>query len=146
MGSMKRIRIGEMLVMAGLIEERDLRRALVAQLARPIPLGRLLVERGAVSEASIALLLGRQLGIESVDLDRVRPEAAALARLERAQALSWGILPLRLVDRALEVALAEPDERRLSDARLVLGLDVRPRICPASVLDRAFARWYPMQV
>ncbi len=132
-----------MLVMAGLVEERELRRALVAQLDHKLPVGRLLVERGAVSEASIALLLGRQLGIASVDLDLVTPEPSALACLDRAQALGWGMLPLRLDGRVLEVALAEPDERRMMEARRTLELDVQPRICPAGVLEAALARHYP---
>lgn len=132
-----------MLVMAGLVEEAVLRSALVEQITRKIPVGRLLVARGAVAEEDMALLLGRQLGLEMVDVEKVTPEPAALARIERRNAISWGMLPLRTTERVLEVALAEPDDRRLDEVRLALGLDVRPQMCSASQLERALERWYP---
>lgn len=140
---MSKLRIGEMLVMAGLVEERDLRAALVEQTRRRAPVGRLLVERGQVSEDDLALLLGRQLGLEVVDLDRTTPEPAALARLSGDEARQLGLVPLKLAERAIDVALAEPNDQVIAQLTLKLGLAVRPRICAASVLERALERWYP---
>jgi type IV pilus assembly protein PilB len=132
-----------MLVMAGLVEERDLRAALVEQTRRRVPVGKLLVERGQVSEDDLALLLGRQLGIEVIDLDRTTPEPAALARLAPEQARQLGVVPLKLADRAIDVAMCEPNDQVVAQLTLKLGLAVRPRICAASMLDRALDRWYP---
>ena len=125
--------------MAGLVEERDLRSALVEQTRRRMPVGKLLVERGQVSEDDLALLLGRQLGIEVIDLDHTTP----LARLAPEQARQLGLVPLKLADRAIDVALAEPNDQVVAQLTLKLGLAVRPRICAASMLERALDRWYP---
>ena len=57
-----------MLLTEGLITQAQLDAALKAQAERGLPIGQLLVEDGAVTDAVLMGALARQLGLEFVDL------------------------------------------------------------------------------
>ena len=64
---MATLRIGELLIQAGLITASQLQSALTAQRIFGGRLGTNLVEHGFVSEVDLARVLARQLGITMVD-------------------------------------------------------------------------------
>lgn len=107
-GLAARSRLGALLLEAGLLTEDELHRALQAQLEEPRKrLGELLVELDLATERQIARTLGRQLKLEFVEGDRLRPDPA-LSIPERGQLLENGCLPLRLDKDALLVAMTDP--------------------------------------
>ncbi len=137
--------LGDALVQAGLILPQQLRAALRRQAGLPehLPIGELLVQQGMLSPAQLRSRLADWMGVPTVDLNRVQPEPAALARLPHALAEREAALPLMLRDDQLVVALADPwDHRLLEMLRFACELRVRPVLALPGSLAPALARAY----
>ena len=78
----RRLRLGEMLVAAGLVTEDQLRQALAAGKRSGLRLGQQLVREGTVKEADIVDLISRQTGLP--DVCRSRSLAACQTRARSA--------------------------------------------------------------
>jgi type IV pilus assembly protein PilB len=103
-----RKRLGERLLEAGLVTERQLAQALQAQQNTGEQLGRLLVRLGYLSEERLLRLLCEDEGIAFTPLDPVPRDPAAIAALPESVARATGAFPLRLEGDRLVVALANP--------------------------------------
>ena len=115
--------LGEILVDRRQLTPGQLSEALLQQRVSGKRLGALLVELGALDERDLADALGEHFGVPVVDLRREAPEEAAIARIPESTARSLSVVPLKLVDGVLEVAVADPDhDRRRPGAR---------RACPS---------------
>ena len=91
--------LGRILVEKGVISDDQLRIALQEQGKTHQPLGRLLVRLGFLSEATIRDVLSENLGQESVDLATVIIDSAALSLIPKDVARRYQLLPLS-VDQA----------------------------------------------
>ena len=91
--------LGRLLVEKGVISEDQLRIALQEQNKNHQPLGRLLVHLGFLSEATIRDVLSESLGQESVDLSTVIIDSAAIKLIPKDIARRYQLLPLS-VDQA----------------------------------------------
>jgi type IV pilus assembly protein PilB len=91
--------LGRLLVEKGVISEDQLRIALLEQNKNHLPLGKLMVSLGFLSEATIRDVLSENLGQESVDLSTVIVDAAAIKLLPKDVARRYVLLPIA-VDRA----------------------------------------------
>ncbi|TMI39329.1 MAG: secretion system protein E, partial [Betaproteobacteria bacterium] len=78
--------IGQILIDQGILTEDQLRIALLEQTKQHMPVGRLLVQLGFVSEATLRDALSEKLGLQSVDLGRIIVDPAALKTLPRDMA------------------------------------------------------------
>ncbi|HWQ38586.1 MAG TPA: GspE/PulE family protein [Burkholderiales bacterium] len=90
----KKLRLGELLVQQGLITQDQLRIALTEQKAQNIPIGRLLVRLGFVTEAVIRDIMARTIGQESIDLSQVLVDAEALKLVPQEFARRHRLLPI----------------------------------------------------
>ena len=86
--------LGRILVEKGVISDDQLRIALQEQGKTHQPLGRLLVGLGFLSEATIRDVLSENLGHESVDLATVIIDSAALSLIPKDVARRYQLLPL----------------------------------------------------
>src|SRR5499426_2073956 len=75
--------LGQILIDQGILTEDQLRIALLEQTKQHIPVGKLLVQLGFVSEATLRDALSEKLGLQSVDLARIIVDPAALKHLPR---------------------------------------------------------------
>ncbi len=126
--------IGQSLLAAGLISEDQLRIALREQALHHRPLGRLLVDLGFLSDATLCAALSASLGERSVDLHETVPDAEALALVAQDFARRHRLLPLSFdaARPALTVAMADP--------RDVVALDRLRALLPAGThLDTVLA-------
>jgi type II secretory ATPase GspE/PulE/Tfp pilus assembly ATPase PilB-like protein len=120
-----RRRVGELLLVAGVISEPELEHALAAQMATigsRRRLGHVLVDLGMTTERQIAEVLGRQLGLQVVDLGHtpVSPQVARM--LPRPVAARLGVLVLALVNGRVTLAVSDPtDVVAFDDVRLHTG-------------------------
>jgi hypothetical protein len=80
----KKIRIGDALVAQGAINAEQLTRALAQQKATGRMLGELLVEQGVISPATLVSLLGKTLGVPSVQFGCGNLQGAEFGRLSRS--------------------------------------------------------------
>lgn len=69
--SRKKLRIGDVLIKHGVINEDQLNMALEAQKGTKMKLGEALIEIGAVSDDQIARALSEQLHLDIIDLNNV---------------------------------------------------------------------------
>ena len=86
--------LGRLLVEKGVISDDQLRIALQEQHKNHQPLGRLLVRLGFLSEATIRDVLSENLGQESLDLSTVIIDSAAINLIPKDIARRYQLLPL----------------------------------------------------
>jgi general secretion pathway protein E/type IV pilus assembly protein PilB len=103
------MRLGELLVQQGLITSDQLRIALTEQKNQSVPLGRLLVRLGFVTEAVIRDIMARTIGQESIDLSQVVVDADAVRLIPQDFARRHRLLPIAFeaAEHLLTVAITE---------------------------------------
>ena len=137
-------RIGEMLVSAGIITERQLIEALEQQQSSwNRHLGAILVDRGYATEETIAQALARQTGCAFIDLRSAVIEPLALRFVSSHLARHHTCIPVSLKGDVLTVAMANPlDLIALDDLRLTTNRHVNPVVATASAINAAIRRHY----
>jgi len=132
-----------MLLSEGLITQAQLDAALKAQADRGLPIGQLLVEDGAVTEAVLMGALARQLGLEFVDLAEYPIDRGAVALLPEAMARRLHALPVTWVEDRLVVAMSDPGNvLAIDDLRAVTGAEVQVVVATRTQLAEAIDRFH----
>lgn len=137
------LRLGERLVAAGKLSERDLDRALQAQEEMGDLLGRVLVRLGVVSELDIAQQLAGQLGVPLITASDFPSEALVIEGLASEFLLHHQIMPLSDHDGILRVAMTQPqDAYTLKALRLASGRKIQPALALESEVSAALTKLY----
>jgi type II secretory ATPase GspE/PulE/Tfp pilus assembly ATPase PilB-like protein len=137
--------LGEALMARGLIAPEQLAQALASQDHGESHrlLGRLLVERGLITEEALDTTLAEWLSLWVVDPRELVPEAEALQRVPQALAEREGVLPLMVRGDTLVVAVLDLADHELIDRlRFVSELKVRAVGALPGTLQAAIARAY----
>ncbi|MDR7521004.1 MAG: type II secretion system ATPase GspE [Armatimonadota bacterium] len=125
--SRRRVRLGELLVEAGLITRAQLDQALQAQATTGDRLGKVLVGMGLASQDAIAKAIANQLGIEYVNAQTVTIPDEVLTILPEPMIRRYQVLPLRLEEDALVLGMVDPlDVVALDDIRRFVEREVVP--------------------
>ena len=90
----KKLRLGELLIQQKLITTDQLAIALAEQRNTHLPIGRLLVRLGFISENAIRDIMARTIGQESIDLSQVVADAEALKMVPQDFARRNRVLPI----------------------------------------------------
>ena len=136
-----RLRLGEILLQSGKINHRDLDRALNAQHEMGGMLGKVLVQLGVVSELDISHALSKQLNVPFVTAEEFPTLMPEVEGVLPDFLVSHNVLPLRVEEGRLDVAMAVPqDDFVLRALHMVSGLEVRPFIANVSDIERALAQ------
>ena len=143
----ERPKLGELLVMAGAIDQTQLGAALAEQRKFHSPLGVTLVRMGFLDEESLVRTLARQLKLPIAWLRGkwVEPEVLDLVPAEIA--LKHRCLPLAVTDegrgKKLHLAMQDPQDLETLDAvRFHVGHNVSPVLTAPSELEEALQRHY----
>ena len=141
----KRLRLGEMLVAAGLVTEDQLRQALAAGKRGGLKLGQQLVRDGVVKEVDIVDLISRQMGLTKYTPDHF-PVDSRLAELIPAEiALRSKLVPLAKNGSILRVAMPDPlDISAIEDIEIYKNCEVEPVICTERELGHLTSAVYGM--
>ena len=143
MAPRKRQVLGQILVERGLISLQDLEAALAEQKRTEEFLGKILSRMGLVSEDVLVPILADQLGIPHVRLRETVVESQALAKVPAKFANHYPLLPIRVINNTLEVAIADPfDVQTIDELRLLLDCDVRPVLAGPQEIREAIQRHY----
>ncbi len=135
--------LGQVLKARGVVREGQIQEALAAQRKQGGLIGQILVELGHCTTADVAAALGEQAGMETVDLDQVRPTEDALARVDASTAHTFGVLPLRVEGEELVVAISDPlNTAVLEDLSFTTGAQVRGAIADAEAIARMVRECY----
>ncbi len=106
----KKIRLGDLLLKAGIISDEQLQQALVLQKESGYKLGRTLTETGAISEPELHKFLAMHLDIENIDLSGENLHRDTVLLLAEAQARKHRALVLRSDEKHLLVGMADPTD------------------------------------
>ncbi|MFT6091811.1 glycosyltransferase family 2 protein [Sulfitobacter sp.] len=102
--------LGRILVNSGAIDHADLVRALQDQQRLNVPLGECLIASGAVSSAQLCAALAVQYNLQHIDLAVDPPKAAMAQHLDALDCLKYGIVPWRSLGDTIMVAVSTPDQ------------------------------------
>ncbi len=141
----KKIRLGDLLLRAGVINEDQLRTALAEQKKWGGKLGHVLVELRILSEDLLVKALSKQLGLPRVDLPGLAIPEPALRKLDPAFAQARQVLPISLdaTRNLLVVAMADPDNLAVVDElQFSTGCKVKVAIAGERTLAQAIRQHY----
>jgi type II secretory ATPase GspE/PulE/Tfp pilus assembly ATPase PilB-like protein len=137
-------RLGELLVRSGTVEPEALEIALRRQEAGSrLPIGRLLIEMGAISEDTLTSTLAQQFRLPVLHPDREPFDPDAVARLPAEAAVRLQALPVRYARGRLVIAVAEPPTPSLRPLlEKCTGTPVTLALAPADTLAHAITERY----
>jgi hypothetical protein len=139
-----RIKIGDLLVKAGVITELQLKAALAEQQQWGGKLGDILVRMEFLTEEVLVRALSKQTGIPRADLTG-EGDRAALALVPAESAEEFGLVPIAMKEegRALSVAMSDPLNIHVTDhLRSLTGCRIEAQLAGASAIRHAISRWY----
>lgn len=145
---MSRIRLGDMLVAANILDPTQLDEALAIQRSEGGRLGTILVELGYVSEMQLAQVLSNQLSIPWVNLYHIDFSRELLNLLPADIAEKYGAIPVyvrkvRRQGETLFVATDDPtNEAALNQIAAVAGMPVKPMVAATSDVRNAIRVYY----
>jgi len=140
-----RIKIGDLLVKAGVITELQLKAALAEQQHWGGKLGVILVRTEFLTEEVLVRALSKQTGIPRADLTG-EGDRNALALVPADTAEEFGLVPMVLKEqgRTIVVAMSDPLNISATDhvVSLTGGKKVETLLAGASAIRNAISRWY----
>lgn len=136
-------RLGQLLMRAGVITDRQLADALEMQKATGERLGRVLVKMGYATQDAILSVMATQIGIEYFDFTIAKPDPNAVAVVPREVAERYVLMPMRLQNGVLTVAMADPQNvLALDDLRIITGHEIRVGISTKDDILAAVEEYY----
>ncbi|OFX31498.1 MAG: hypothetical protein A2Z07_07885, partial [Armatimonadetes bacterium RBG_16_67_12] len=138
----RRIRLGQILVEAGVITQEELRRALDEQRRSGQRIGVVIRGMGLGSQEAIAEALAQQLGIAFVRIDPTALDDALLLKIPEALARRHQVIPLHVRDNRLVLGMVDPlDIIAADDVYQLTGMPVIPAAITADDFNRALSQY-----
>lgn len=139
----KRIRIGELVVGAGLITEEQLSAALQEHKRHGIKLGQYLIKSGLCKETEIVELISRQMRIPRYTPGTFPVDMAMAEVLSAEHARQYNLAPLARDGRVLAVAMPDPmDIDSLDAVEFATDCEVEPVVCTEAELNQLYGTLY----
>jgi len=140
-----RIRLGELLVRAGVLDEFKLNAALAEQKRWGGKLGKILVDMNFVSEEILVKALSKQLAVPLARLENMDVGPEILTKVDAQFARSNSLCPERMMPqrRALVVAMADPiNIKAIDEITHRTGLRVEPTLAGERTISIAISQLY----
>lgn len=132
------MRIGELLIMNGLITKEQLEKALQKQTHSFKKIGEILIEDELISERQLVEALEFQLGIPVISLDEVTPNRTSLRLVDESIARKHCLMPIEHKEGKIKVAMVDPlNQEAMKDVQASSGLTVQPCLATRSQLEKA---------
>ena len=139
----EKLRLGELLVLQGVITDAQLTLGLEHQKKSGRKLGRVLVERGYVTEDGLSQALARQLNIPFIQLKSFDLKPDVVQLLSEAQARRFRVLVLETSGEKIRVGMADPtDLFAYDELTRILKRDIEVVVVTEGTLLATFDRVY----
>lgn len=140
-------RLGEILIDAGLLNETQLASALNSQKTWGGKLGSTLVRMGFVKEEDLLRCLSSQLRLPCVDFAKVRIAPKALQLVPHRVAEKYNVIPVAVKEemgkKTVILAMSDPTNLdSISEIQFQTGVTVRPVVATESAITRAVDHYY----
>ena len=138
-----RKRLGELLVEACIISQKQLDEALHVQKNNPQLIGQILVEMGWTSEERVCRAVSELLHVDYVDVGSALVSQEVVQLAPENIAAKRNILPLFVQDKTLYVAMENPlDVDVIQRMEFSTGMQIKPLIAPPSQLRETVRKHY----
>jgi len=136
-------KIIEILLKGGHLNKEQLDRALELQKNKEIPLRRILVEQGIISEETLLSLLSEELYIPSLHLAKYKFDAAVVGLVPERLALLYNLIPISRFGSTITVAVSDPlNIFALDDLRTLTGCNIDTILSSEEDITRAIQEQY----
>jgi type IV pilus assembly protein PilB len=126
---MERLKLGDLLLQAGMITEEQLNWALEYQKTTGKRLGDILQEQGWLAEVEILEALEYQLGIPYLELAKQSIDQSAAQKIPESIARRYVLVGVEIENKKLKVAMSDPlNVYALDDLKISTGMDIMPVI------------------
>lgn len=144
MANEKNIRIGDVLIQAGYINEDELQEALEYQKKnKGVRIGEALIKLGFITENQQLEALSSRLGKRYVKLERVAVQTEAVALIPKLLARKYHMLAVQSKDNNLVLVVNDPlDYYGIEDIRQVTGMNLEIWLAELKPLDQAIEYYY----
>lgn len=140
---MKRLKLGEILLKAGLISPEILENALKIQKGRNKRLGKVLIEMGYVDEAQVAEVLSQQLMLPLVNCEDYAVPSEVLSLVPKEMAEIGILFPLEMTGKKLLIAMADPSNWQIiDDLSFKTGLHINTAVSTETSIISAIENHY----
>ncbi|MEK6715765.1 MAG: ATPase, T2SS/T4P/T4SS family [Candidatus Omnitrophota bacterium] len=141
------LKLGEILIRDGLINEEQLNQALAQQSDEGVRLGEILVKLGFINEQNMIAAIGKQLSIPYVSLSTGHLKPAVDQGLEELISKDFAVknhvLPLSRNLNSLTCAISDPfDLILLDNLRKMTGCEINPVIATRADIEEAMSKFY----
>ncbi len=120
----KKLRVGDILIQAGVISQQELKAALQLQKTLGKKLGETLISEGFISEETFLLALESQLGIPYLNLNSYKIDKAAVRKIKEHVARKNSVIPIAIKNEKLVIATADPlDIYAVEDVKLAANME-----------------------
>ena len=139
----KRKRLGELLLDAGLINEKQLEDSLRIQSQSGAKLGSILIQENYGTEAQIMEVLEFQLGIPYIDLNNVKIPTDIQRIIPYNLIRRHNVVPIKKERDMLYVVMEDPlNFIAIEDLRMATSYEIVPMIAPAETINSTVSRLY----
>jgi len=140
------VKLGEMLVKAGLISSEQLEEALESQKGNGEKLGFNLIKLGYVREDDITQLLSEQFGVPSINLRHFEIDDSVINLIPSEVAQKYLILPVNRTGATLTISMADPTNVfAMDDIKFMTGYNVEPVVASEIAIREAIEKYYGSQ-
>lgn len=148
---MDKVRLGDMLLKAGVIHEFQLNSALSFQRQLGGRLGASLIRLGYLDEDTLLNFLAEQMDLSRVDLDNSSIADDVVKLIPVDKALEFSVVPYGLKEvggvKQLFVAMSDPTNLvAIDELKFVSGYQIRPGVASEDSVIRAIKRYYGIDV
>jgi type IV pilus assembly protein PilB len=140
------VKLGEMLVRAGMISQEQLDEALESQKNNGEKLGFNLIKLGFVKEDDITQLLSEQYGVPSINLRHFDIDESVINLIPSEVAQKYLVLPVNRTGATLTISMADPTNVfAMDDIKFMTGYNVEPVVASEIAIREAIEKYYGSQ-
>jgi type IV pilus assembly protein PilB len=137
------LKLGDMLLQAGLITKEQLEKALVEQKSSGDKLGACLIKMKFITEEATTDFLGKQFNVPTINLSNKEIDPQVLKLIPADVAQKCQVIPVARQGRTLQVAMSNPaDVFTLENIQFLTGMEVKPLVCADTAIARAMEKLY----
>ena len=137
------VKLGDMLLKAGLISQEQLSAALEHQKKNGGKLGYNLVKLGFVQEDDITQLLSEQYGVPSINLRHFEIDETVVKLMPAEVAQKYLIMPVNRTGATLTIAMVDPTNVfAMDDIKFMTGYNVEPVVASEIAIREAIDHYY----
>src|SRR6059036_1982483 len=137
------VKLGEMLIKAGMLTPQRLQEALNYQKTNGGKLGFNLVKLGFVKEEDITRVLSQQYGVPAINLAKVEVEDSVVKLIPSEVAQKYLIMPISRTGATVTIAMVDPTNVfAMDDIKFMTGYNVEPVVASEIAIKEAIDQYY----